>query len=72
MRPMLAMRPLPFRHETVQARPIAHLGPSDHPLTSAGGGYPGPLIRTPGFGFLPGKLPPVNLVRGMPRLYGAG
>jgi len=45
-----------------------------HPLKyqfthGAHGGYPAPVRRTKSFGFSPGRLPLVNLVRGGPRLY---
>lgn len=60
------------------APPLPELGHSDaalHPLTyhdtmGPTGGYPAPLIRTKSFGFRPGGLPPVNLIKGPPRLYG--
>lgn len=53
-------------------------GHSDAPLTplpymttnGPHGGYPHPIIRRKSFAFNPGKLPPVNTIRGMPRLYG--
>ena len=58
--------------------PLPELGHSDaalHPLQynetlGPNGGYPAPIRRTKMFTFRPGALPPVNLVRGGPRLYG--
>lgn len=53
-------------------------GHSDEPLqplpytmtNGPRGGYPMPIRRTKSFGFGPRLLPPVNLVKGPPRLYG--
>ena len=65
-RPMHGPSPLQFSHDGGDA--------ALHPLryqsaTGTNGGYPGPVVRTKSFGFRPRILPPVNLVRGGPRLY---
>jgi hypothetical protein len=60
------------------APPLPYLGHSDAPLQpqpwqfthGPHGGYPAPVRRTKSFSFGPRNLPPVNLVRGGPRLYG--
>ncbi|MDE1822649.1 MAG: hypothetical protein KGI98_17570 [Euryarchaeota archaeon] len=47
-------------------------GPLEHTQTlGPTGGYPAPIIRRKMFAFNPRPLPPVNRIRGGPRVYGA-
>ena len=64
-RPMPPANPILFSHDGGDAA----LHPLKYQATTVHGGYPAPIKRTKSFGFAPGKLPLVNLVRGGPRLY---
>lgn len=65
-RPMYPAPPLPeLGHQNAALAPLSY-----HETMGPNGGYPAPLRRTKMFSFGPRHLPPVNLVRGGPRLYG--
>ena len=65
-------RPMPGRPE------VFPRGHSDEPMSvlphqqtnGPHGGYPAPIRRTKGFAFRPRLLPPVNKIKGSPRLGG--